>query len=155
MIDVNFRLFCDYLRELEKIAQTPSQSASDDYEYYQEIISSDTVEWVEIRACDEPNPVGFLLIDHGYNCHPDADYFIQETYVKPEYRNQGLMTTAVSKFIQEHGGTYCLFILNNNKNAYQFWHNLFAKLNYKPKDLELFGVLKISKQFGFTPNKEA
>ena len=50
--------------------------------------------------------------------------------------------------------TFIRFILNNNKNAHWFWHNLFARLNYKPKDLELFGVLKISKQFGFEPNKE-
>ena len=60
MTDINFQMFCDYLRELEKIAQTPLQSTSDDSKYYQEIILSDDIKWFDIRAYNEQGPVGFL-----------------------------------------------------------------------------------------------
>ena len=88
------------------------------------------------------------------NCHPDADFFIQESYIKPKFRKQGLMTATVSKFIKEHEGVYCLFILNNNVNAYQFWHNIFPKLNYHPYELYVCTGIDICTQYGFAPKKE-
>ena len=76
-----------------------------------------------------------------------------KSLIKPEFRKHGLMTAAVSKFIKEHEGIYCLFILNNNQNAHQFWHNLFEKLDYEPYILDVCLELDICTQYGFAPKK--
>ena len=154
MANVSFSLFCEYLRELDQIVGQAPQTPSEDFAYYEEIISSDCTEWIDIWAYGERFPVGFLIVSREPNCHPDADFFIQESYIKPKFRKQGLMTATVSKFIKEHEGVYCLFILNNNVNAYQFWHNIFPKLNYHPYELYVCTGIDICTQYGFAPKKE-
>lgn len=86
----------------------------------------DLLEWIPIEVFHKE--VGFLLIARGepYAKHGE-DYRIQETYVKPEYRKRGLMTSAVKSFFKGHPGRYSLEIMVSNPDAGDFWMNLIGK----------------------------
>lgn len=86
----------------------------------------DILQWIPIEV--NHREVGFLLIARGepYAKHGE-DYRIQETYVKPECRRQGLMTSAVKGFFRGHPGKYSLEMMVNNPYACEFWHKLIGK----------------------------
>lgn len=137
---VRFAMFCDYLNELQCMKGLQPLGALKLGELYTSYARSKNSVWGDIYAEGGETVVGFLIIGHSPNCHPDADFYIEEAYIKPEYRRQGYMSAAVSRFISEHQGTYCLFILNNNTAAQHFWPKLFAELGYLPCDLADVGA---------------
>lgn len=88
------------------------------------------VQWVPIKV--KTQEVGFIVLYTHPNCHPDADWYIEDAYVMPEYRNQGLMQKAVQTWVKEHPGTYCLFIVDSNEPARHMWPTVFEKMGYVP-----------------------
>lgn len=86
--------------------------------------------WIDINCGDEL--VGFLIVVQAPNCHPDADYFVEQAYIIPSHRNHGVMSSVVDSFVQEQPGKYCLFILNRNEKAKKFWNDAFAGAGYVP-----------------------
>lgn len=125
-----FEMLSDYLDELWKIKSLPPQSQAEKMTFYGEILSNKDSAWIDIK--DGNRPVGFLIVGTPPNCHPDASYYIEEAYINPNYRRKGLMSKAVSDFVRNNKGTYCLFILNKNDAAKAFWPKTFAKLGYEP-----------------------
>lgn len=150
---IRFQLVSEYLDELQAIKGLPKTTEIKKYEYYQEVSNSKTTSWFDIYPSkEETDPVGFLIIGYPPNCHPNADFYIEEAYIQPKYRQQHYMTTTATRFIQAHPGTYCLFILNNNHTAKRFWIALFAKLGYVPCYLSDVGAGdEYCTQYGFTP----
>lgn len=88
----------------------------------------DAVEWVPIIKDDRE--VGFLIITKGELAKRGEDYRIEEAYVKPEYRERGLMSEAVKKYLKEHPGKYSMQLMANNHNAAMFWFKLIGKRFY-------------------------
>lgn len=143
----------DYLWELDTISQRPRRSEEDIRKFYDEIVSSSCTELRKIYCNDSNKTIGFLIIGFHPNCHPHANYYIEEAYIKPQYRCMGYMTRAISDFIHRHTGIYCLFILNENIAAYRFWMNLFAKLGYCECFLIDVGAGdEYCTQYGFAPS---
>lgn len=60
------------------------------------------------------------------------------------------MSLAVSEFMKSHTGIYCLFILNNNIAAQEFWFKIFMNHGYVPLELRDVGAGdKYCRQYGF------
>lgn len=74
---------------------------------------------------------GFLIVGDYGNTHPDTDLYIQELYVRPEYRKMGIADRMIRKLIRTNPYRYCLFILDNNIPAKMFWNTIFAEQNIK------------------------
>lgn len=94
--------------------------------------------WIDIEKDDEP--IGFLMIGTGENCHPDADYYIADAYIKPEYRRRGYMSGVLREVIDKHPGIYCLLILNENSIGKIFWYTFFRREGFKPHYLSDVGT---------------
>jgi predicted acetyltransferase len=77
-----------------------------------------------------PSQVGFIIIATEEHCPPPYDYYIWDCYVEPEYRRRYIMWDAMQSFIKEHGGSYCMFLIDINVPAQSFWHKLFNSLGY-------------------------
>ena len=79
----------------------------------------------------EGESIGFLMIkanEHGY------DYYVVDTYIKPEYRNQGIMTSHVLKTFEDfRGKTIGLSVIQSNFLGMKFWRSIFKKLGYIPE----------------------
>ena len=140
----------DYLDSLTGEHSSPNKKKT----YYYSTRNNPYAKWIDIVDSDLNKPVGFLVIGTDPNCHPDADYYIQEAYISPEYRRKGLMSKAVSDFIKEHEGTYCLFIIDNNEIALKFWSAVFKKTKYKSVNLSEIRVNGPYSLYGYKPNWE-
>lgn len=104
---------------------------SEAFEDYLDRLTEENVRWYPIRADDKQ--VGFFRIGWGIACHPDADWFIADMYVRPDYRRQGLATKAMGDYISKHTGRkYCLFIIDGNKGARAFWDKFFTQQGFIP-----------------------
>jgi predicted acetyltransferase len=95
----------------------------------------DDVKWIPVMGDGEE--VGFFLIGTAPNCHPDADFYIEDAYIIPERRRKGYMETAIHAFIKDNPGKYCLFIVDNNKVAKKVWPRIFANCGYAPLELDI------------------
>lgn len=149
-MDIRYQMLCNYLDELWAIKGLPPQTEIEKFKFFAEITGSDCTQWVDI--CDGNNLIGFLIVGTAPNCHPDADYYVEEAYVKPDYRRKGHMLHAFSEFERKHKGIYCLFVLNKNEGAKNFWKTTFAKLGYLPYFLRDVGAGdEFCTQYGFKP----
>lgn len=150
---IRFQLISDYLDELQTIEGLPEITYIKKQEFYQEVLNSKTTNWIDIYPQNEgTNPIGFLIIGYPPNCHPNANYYIEEAYIQPKYRCQHYMTSTATRFIKAHPGIYCLFILNNNQIAKHFWFSIFTKLGYVPCPLSDVGAGdEHCTQYGFQP----
>ena len=148
---VRYQMLCDYLDELQRIKGLEALSEGRKRKLYGDYQTDKNTQWVDIFLPESKEiPVGFLILGYPPNCHPDADFYIEEAYIKPEYRRKGLMSGVVFNYIKTNPGTYCLFILNRNTVAYSFWFSVFAKLGYLPCPLKDVGAGdEYCKQFGF------
>lgn len=131
---IRSRLFREYVREMSGIDSSFDLNDGAIKEWCMSYIDNANTEWVDIYSYDG-QIVGFLIVSwDSSDCHPECDYYICQAYISPLYRNRGLMSRAVNKYINTHKGLYGLDILRNNHNANQFWLNLFAP--YRRVDLE-------------------
>ncbi len=94
----------------------------------------DCTEWIDIKK--DGKIVGFLIMSTAPDCHPQTDYFLNQTFVLPEYRKQGLMSTTLKQFISEHPGKkYSIIIHRKNKWARTFWQAFFLTIGYTTMSL--------------------
>lgn len=143
-------LYWDYLMELEIIKGEKWKESSEEMRgWCESFLTENHYDWIDIEC--NGIIVGFLIMAVEPDCHPDCDYFVCQSYVKPSYRHQGLMSEAVREYERIHSGTkYCMFILNKNRYAYKFWHNLFKEMGYDEMDLRHVIELKHGEsQYGF------
>lgn len=143
------QMFFQYLKELYSISGSPLLTREQQEQLYRQCFM-DGAQWIDITN-GKGQVIGFIIIATHPNCHPDADWYIQETYIVPEYRNQGYMSRWVSKWLSEVQATICLFILNKNTCALRFWQHIFHKNNYVPVHLADVIYIKDCTQYGFKP----
>ena len=131
-----FALFNSYLAELYEInGYLPGCGTFRDR--FESVWEAEDSMWYFLYHKDEM--VGFLIIGTGENCHPDADFYIEEAYILPTYRNQGLMRDFIQPFILKNKGIYCMFILKNHNKAISYWKHIFKEVGYQPYELPLIG----------------
>ena len=149
-MDIRYKMLCNYLDELWAIKGLTPQEDSEKKQFYAEIISNNHTQWIDIRKGNKL--VGFLLIGTPPNCHPDANFYIEEAYIMPSYRRNRLMSLTVSEFVKNNKGIYCLFILKRNVPAQNFWQKIFTELGYTPYYLQDVGAGdEFCIQYGFKP----
>lgn len=74
--------------------------------------------------------IGFAIIGYKTNCHKAVDIYIEEFYIKPQYRKQGYGKILINDILfntSQNINTVCLYILPKNKNAISFWKKVFSK----------------------------
>ncbi len=147
-----YQLLSDYLDELWEIKGLAPQTKKEKQNLFNAILGNNETQWIDIKEGAEL--VGFLIVATQPNCHPDADFYIEEAYVKPAHRRKHIMFNMVKDFINHHHGTYCLFILNKNAIAKQFWNTVFKQLGYQPHPLRDVGAGdEFCTQYGFKPKQ--
>ena len=139
MEDTKFKMFCDYIDELQDIKKVPRLNRWQLEKLYLEYINTECSDWIDIFS-DNGKLIGFAIIGYYPNCHPDAEVYITEAYIIPEYRRQGYMHKTITQYIKNNHGTYCLFIVKNNDIALQFWQKVFADNGYKQIELADIGA---------------
>lgn len=122
-------LYTEYMYELSKFFTKSVTPEEIEYGFNQQNNSPDII-WNDIFY--EKKRVGFVILGINEMCHPDADYFIVNTFVKQQYRRKHLASDTVTRFLQERPGKYCLDIITRNFTAEQFWENTFHKNRYVP-----------------------
>ena len=157
MRNIRKQLYVTYMEELYTIEGLELLSEHKLNEYFTDIIENPYLEWIDIYLPNLNEPVGFLVIAKYPECHPDADYYIAETYIKPEYRRQNIMLTTVSNYIKNHTGIYSLFIASKNDVAKKFWERVFKNVNYVPIYLSEEPIREPSPhfiQYGYKPKEQ-
>ncbi len=149
LFEIREKLYLQYIRELGNYTDYfKSENLSDEKIFYnaRNLLpggeSEDHVEWLDIKY--EGKIVGFLIMARSPLCHPSVDYFIYQTYVHPDYRKKGLMSSAIRSFMKNHPrAKYCIIISRNNKWALHFWQSFFHTLGYTTKPLSLLAGLSL------------
>ena len=124
-------LYIEYEKELEAIIDDDDgeQETSEQFiRRMQDLHDTNKYTWIDISKNREI--IGFLIIGYGEVCHPLCDYFLAQAYIAPEYRETGYMTKAINSWLETHQGKYCMYIINNNKYAKNFWDNRFREYGY-------------------------
>lgn len=147
-----YEMISRYLDELTDIGGLPRKTEEEKQEYFSVMMREPNMDWKDIRV--DGKIIGFLVTGTPPNCHPDADYYLEETYIIPEYRKQGYMSSAASEFLETHPGTYCLLIMDRNGYAIRFWQHRFTEAGYVPCPLSDVGAADgTCTQYGFRPGK--
>lgn len=146
-----FHLLLKYMNELQTMKKLPVYNSSEFSSIYHSYINEKNSEWIDIYSEDN-NRIGFLIIGRSPNCHPDADFYIEEAYIHPRYRCKGYMRGVVSEFVKHYKGVYCLLIADKNQYAKIFWKNVFNSLGYNECKLRNVDAGdEFSTQYGFSP----
>lgn len=129
-MDDRTKMYLEYKRELCAVSGledlNTKEGAHNDVFY---ATSAHDAQWIAVK--DGNKEIGFIILGIGRNLErelgePKVDYFIQESYIKPEYRRKGIMTKAVNEMLENHKGIMGLYILKNNKPALAFWHKIIG-----------------------------
>lgn len=98
--------------------------------------------WVDITLCGQI--VGFVIIGEkskGHDVHPQFDYFIEQTFILPEYRRNGFVSRSLMSFIKYHKGRYGLEVLQKNFKAQEFWKDLISRVGGYRITVDLDGFM--------------
>ena len=154
-------LYKKYINELYKIEGLELLNNDKLEDLFYNLSNNPYMRWIDIYPDSHINnvsmyyePIGFLIIGQYPECHPDADYYIVDTYINPEYRRQHIMTEVLLDYIQTYGGKYCLFITSRNNIAKSFWDSIFEKASYQKINLSNKPISKPDPHFihyGFGP----
>ncbi len=141
LFEIREQLYLQYIRELGSYSDSLKKENLSDAEVIAEArnllpkgASGDCTEWIDIEK--DGKVVGFLIMSKAPDCHPQTDYFLNQTFVLPEYRKQGLMSSTLKKFIAKHPRKkYSVIILRKNKWARHFWQGFFLTQGYTAMSL--------------------
>lgn len=129
------KLYYEYKRELGNTSSSLAEDAEQDIA----VVTGREDMWlIEISQPDN-QLAGFMIYSLG-KCNvvglksKPVDYFIEELYIKPQLRRQGLASEAVGRFLAEHKGTYGIYILNNNAAGKAFWFSLIKPSSFARAD---------------------
>lgn len=76
-------------------------------------------------------PAGFAIIGEKSNCHPLADIYIEEFFIKPDYRKTSCGRQLIGHVLNDkQPQCVCFYILDKNRPAHEFWDKIFANWQY-------------------------
>lgn len=117
-------MYLTYKNELRKVTGDEPISYETARYWYSCNLSS---ECYIIRIYDDyREQIGFVFIACNASCPDIADFYVQDCYLKSEYRLLGVMSYAMEKFIYRHPGRYVLLTLKNYEPAESFWEKVFG-----------------------------
>lgn len=123
-----FRLYRNYVKELSEYDRELAKYTKNEIDEWARRYMYDPYSaWIDIVVRDDL--VGFVIISStDGDCHPDCDFYINQAYIRPEYRNHGYMTGIVKNFINNNPGKYGYDVIVGNKKADRFWQDLFEDM---------------------------
>lgn len=128
-IEEGVSLYLDYKNELIKYdPEWAKETLDESIAVVKQYMTAPGYHWKFVMS--EGYTAGFVVFAcHGTeHCHPDADYHVVQTYVRPEFRRKHLASKVVSEFIREHPGTYGYDVLNGNRIAELFWGSVLSDI---------------------------
>lgn len=78
-------------------------------------------------------PVGFLITGTYPNAFSKGDIYIQEIFIKKEYRRKGIGKKVIEKRLKRTKKDISLYVLKNNEPAKAFWINVMRELGYEDR----------------------
>ncbi len=132
-----FHLYTEYMLELW--AFTGDRSEEMLKGWFNELYETEDIEFFQIKLDEIPEPVGFLVIKNLDEKHRQAtgsDKYICEAYIRPEYRNHGIMTKIINDRYIKNGISISMHILKENRRAKIFWTDIFMKSSYTYEHVE-------------------
>ena len=115
-------LYREYCQELKQYDKDPSpwdmKQAAD---YAESCIRGRGYEWLDIYQ--DNILCGFLILGYDLPVHGNGLY-ICEAYVKPDFRERGLMSDLVRNKLRSRKGKIYLTIYDKNLYAQEFWGTL-------------------------------
>ena len=127
-------LYNQYLREQEQYLGKFKETQDEQEQWaLNQWHKKNHYDWLDIVADEEI--IGFLVIGFDrdgkvYACHPECDYWIAQAYVLTEYRNNGYMTSRLTKYVNRHPGDYGMYIPVGNPSK-SFWLKRFSEMGYQ------------------------
>ena len=161
---IRFELYQNYINELYKIEGLDLLSNQEIQKRFKDLYLNPYLKWLDVYPLTvypdmdlgslDMDPVGFIVIGSFPECHPDADHYIVEAYIQPDYRRKKIMFDKMVDYIQTYGGKYCLFVASKNEIAKEFWNRVFKEVNYVPMALSEDPIPDPHFiQFGYQPSK--
>ena len=121
--EIRDKLYREYLTELSQYDPSIMKDKDNWGEWIRDYFFS-SCDWRDVYSKDG-QIIGFYIMGKPYvDCPINVGHFIEQVYIKKEYRNQGIMTELLEKYIKSHKGVYALLIINGNETAKSFWFNL-------------------------------
>ena len=133
-IEEYHQIYYEYCLELNQYCDEDISDRAESDKYCDDLRTGTYYKWIDIEN-DNGQLIGFLVTSQ-IDCHPDADFHVAQSFVKPEYRKQGYMTKAVHEQLKKNKGIWCLLILKDNEYAYKFWNDVFKSAGYEWKRLK-------------------
>ena len=110
-----------YILELNKIEPNVTERSQEALE--EEYFFCPGTEYILLMCGNDC--AGFAIIGRGVNCHPDADMYIEEFYIRPEYRNKGCGHT-FAKMLLDGVQAVCFIVLKKTAKAEKMWKEVFS-----------------------------
>ena len=142
-------LYVEYLSDIEEFRTKPStETLREKWEAAMEYINDDEFDWIDIYVPEEKEPVGFMIIGHNDQCHPNADIFFSDIFIDYRYRNRGIMTSKVKEVIKTNKSC-CYFVQKNNNYAQRWLNKLFINEGFVSYKLDRSCILISDDDKGF------
>lgn len=116
-------MLCDYIAELHSVDECVKPRGQNELaaEYF---YTEDTIFYV---LYSDSKPAGFAIIGEKSNCHPLADIYIEEFYIKPDFRKTSCGRQLIGYVLNDMKPRYvCFYILDKNRPAHEFWDKIFG-----------------------------
>ncbi len=119
-------MWIEYTKELHSYSDSVQMSNNEEAsKLYCNFKKNPDVEIYAINANDRV--CGFLILGRRSNTHPSTDIYIQELYVKSDFRRKGIGKSVISDLLKGEPARYCLYIIKENKPAKLFWQSIFSQ----------------------------
>lgn len=117
--------FLSYTKELKQFRNEPYDS-EDALEEFHSARNNNFCTFDDLISDDEY--IGFLIMGVPPNCNPNCHRYIQDIYIKPQYRRKGYGEYLIKNYCRLVKGDYCLFIIDDNLPAKAFWEHIASEL---------------------------
>ncbi len=141
-------MWTEYTKELHAFSDfVHEDDKKEAYELYCQFAKNPDVEMYSVNA--DGAVCGFLILGRRNNTHPSTDVFIQELYIKQDYRRKGIGKTVVSDLLKNTPANYCLYILKENMPAKSFWKSIFSLPGVRKLSLSDIAPIDDCEFYGF------
>ena len=91
--------------------------------HYEDLLNDKDIERFAVTSNN--TEVGFFIVRSGESAKKlGVDYYIEDVYLFPDYRKQGIMENFATEFFKSHPGRYGMELISKNKNATRFWRSV-------------------------------
>ena len=110
--------------------------------HYKDLLNDKDIE--RFAVASNNTEVGFFIIRSGDSAKKlDVDYYIEDVYLFPDYRKQGIMENFAKEFFKNHSGRYGMELISKNKNATKFWRSVINDNEWEKIPTTWYGGNKV------------